>query len=626
MTRSGDSRLRPIRFALTVLLVALGTVGASQALPASARTSRQHEDPFRPEALIATVRTLADTAWTGRGAGTPGLDSAAAYLERRFARAGLRPAGDGRAYRQGFDINTGVSLEGENSLVTRRGGPWQVGRDFLPLGFSAGGAARAPVVFAGYGITAPELHYDDYAGIDARGRIAVILRYEPGEDDSTSRFDGRLPTLHSELRNKAINAREHGALGILVVTGPRYHEGEEELPALRADAAYMSAGLVGASVTRALVDSLLVRHGLTVRALQDSIDGREAPHSIEFPDTVGLTIELARKTARAFNIVGVLPGREHGADGGRSLVVGAHYDHLGLGGEYSLAPQAYGLVHPGADDNASGTSALLAVAEAEAQGERPRHDLVFIAFAGEEMGLVGSSWYTDHPAVPLAATDAMLNMDMVGRLRDSKLLVMGTGTGAEFHGLLDSLNAALPAAERFDLKTTDDGYGPSDHSSFYRRKVPVLFFFTGAHADYHKPSDTWDKVDGPGLSRVARFVDASVRALDARPRVTFEEAKEDTTHRMALRGGHGAWLGTIPDYTQTEGGVLLSGVRDASPAAAAGIKGGDVLVRIDDVKIDNIYDFTFVLQARRPGDVVRVVVRRGGKEETIVVTLGKRAS
>jgi hypothetical protein len=598
-------------------------VAVTLAFAASAVTSappaRAAVDPYDPARLRETVKTLADTAWTGRGPGTKGLDLAARELAERFKAAGLEPLGDGGTYFQEFDIHTGVKLAVDNRLTTRRGGPWTLERDFVPLGFSASDTVKAPVVFAGYGITAPEFQYDDYGGVDATGSIVVVMRYEPGEDDSTSRFDGKLPTAHSDLRTKAINAREHGAVGMLVVTGPRYRTGDDELSRLRADAGGISSGLVAATVTRALVDTVLARHGVTVAMLQNAIDASGHPHSIAYPDSVELVTSLTRTVARAKNVVGLRRGKEHD----RVLVVGAHYDHLGLGGESSLAEKSYGLVHPGADDNASGTAALVALAE---DRETPRHDRVFAAFAGEEVGLVGSAWFVEHPPVPLERVSAMLNMDMVGRMRESKLVVMGVGTAKEFPALVRERNAALPEARRFDLKTSDDGYGPSDQTSFYKKNLPVLMFFTGAHADYHRPSDTWDKLDYDGLSRVARFVDATAEAIDELPAVTFQKAQADTTRRLTMRGGHGAYLGTIPDYTQTEGGVLLSGVREGSPAQNAGIQGGDTIVKIDAVKIDNIYDFTFVLQQHRPGDAIQVVVKRGAEQKTVPVTLGRRSS
>jgi hypothetical protein len=354
------------------------------------------------------------------------------------------------------------------------------------------------------------------------------------------------------------------------------------------------------------------------------LDGASGGHAtIPFlPESTSVTVTLRRQRATIENVIGWIPGR----DTTRTLVVGAHYDHLGYGGESSLAPNSHE-PHLGADDNASGTAVLVgietALARRVAGGWRPEHNLVFCSFTGEEMGLVGSGHFVDDPTLPLETVEAMINMDMVGRLRDDKLMVMGVGTAAEFPALVAGVNRA---AGGFDLKTSSDGYGPSDHSSFYKKKLPVLMMFTGAHGDYHKPSDTPDKINYPGLARVATFVTALVESLDARPKVTFEQAKADTLGigRIAGGGGYGAYLGTIPDYMQTEGGVLLSGVRDGSPASQAGLRGGDTIVRFDDISIGNIYDYTFALRSRKPGQQVRITVKRAGQELPLLATLGRR--
>jgi len=234
---------------------------------------------------------------------------------------------------------------------------------------------------------------------------------------------------------------------------------------------------------------------------------------------------------------------------------------------------------------------------------------------------VGSSHFVDAPTRPLASVDAMLNMDMVGRLRDNRLMVMGVGTAAEFPELVDHVNRR----NRFDVKTSSDGYGPSDHSSFYKRERPVLALFTGAHSDYHKPTDSADKINAQGLWRVSLFARDLVESLDVRPRLTFVRAKADSSAgRISGGGGYGAYLGTIPDYMQTEGGVLLSGVRSGSPADSAGLKGGDVIVKFDGVSVDNIYDYTFALRSRKPGQRVRISLKRGGQEVELMAVLGRR--
>ncbi len=571
-------------------------------------------------AYRAIVRTLANPDWEGRGVGTKGIERAAAYLERELRQLGLRPGGDGASFRQSFEVTTGVQV-GTPCGIAGAGVSADVGDEFQPIGFSTNGIVRAPVVFAGYGITAPGLEYDDYAGLDVRDKLVLVLTNEPGEMDSTSRFDGSVNTPYADLRTKAINAREHGALGLLVVNGPKHHAGEPLRKPRGDGAGYMTSGLLAANVSERIADALLRGSGRTLAAAQDAIEAHAKPQSFALGDTVSVTVTLRRTRARIENVVGWLPGR----DTTRTLVVGAHYDHLGWGGESSLSPNVHA-VHPGADDNASGTAGLLGVARHFASKARdrhwkPEHNLVFAAFTGEESGLLGSGHFVDDPTRPIESVEAMINMDMIGRLRDDKLAVSGVETAREWPAVLDGVNAAA----RFQLKSSGDGFGPSDHSSFYKKQVPVLFLFTGSHGDYHKPSDTWDRVHAAGIARIANFAAAVVETLDARPRLTYQKAKADSsTGRIAGGGGYGAYLGTIPDYLQTEGGVLLSGVRAGSPAEKAGLLQGDVIVKFDDVRIDNIYDYTFALRSRKPGQDVRITVKRGAEERTLVATLGRR--
>jgi hypothetical protein len=588
--------------------------GKSPATPPAARA----ESP--ETAATRIVKLLADPALQGRGIGTHGLDSAAVFIAAEMRSDGLAPFGDSGSYFQSFTVTTGVAV-GEPCGLKTTGVEIVTGAEFQPLGFSTNGTVREPVVFAGYGITAPGYNYDDYAGLDARDKLVLVMTNEPGEMDSTSRFDGNVNTPYAELRTKAINAREHGALGLLVVNGPRHHH-DEPLRAPRSDGGgYMSSGLLAASISERAAEALMAKSGTQLSVAQAAIDHVEQPHSFALSESATVTVTLKRTRATIRNVVGVIAGR----DTNRALVVGAHYDHLGYGQEGSLAPDSH-LPHLGADDNASGVAAMLGVARAEGArakaGRSPAHTLVFCAFTGEEAGLLGSGHFVEDPPLPLERVDAMLNMDMVGRLRDNKLMVMGIGTAGELPALVTATNQS---AGQFDLKTGQDGYGPSDHSSFYKRQIPVLFLFTGAHADYHKPSDTWDKINYPGLARVAGYATALFDSLDARPRLHYLQARSDSsTGRIAGGGGYGAYLGTIPDYMQTEGGVLLSGVRAGGPADQGGIKGGDVIVGFDGVKIDNIYDYTYALRSRKPGQSVRIMIKRGTQSLELTVTLGRR--
>ncbi|HEU5359420.1 MAG TPA: M20/M25/M40 family metallo-hydrolase [Gemmatimonadales bacterium] len=326
--------------------------------------------------------------------------------------------------------------------------------------------------------------------------------------------------------------------------------------------------------------------------------------------------------AHGENVIGVLPGRDPVLED-QVIVVGAHYDHLGLGGFGSLAPDSTGKVHNGADDNASGSAALVAIARRLA-AHRPARTVVFIAFSGEEEGLLGSEWYVKHPLYPLDHTVAMINLDMVGRLRDSKLIVYGSATAQEWPALLDSLNATA----HFELKEHGDGYGPSDQSSFYAAHRPVLHLFTDLHGDYHRPTDDWQKINADGLARVADFAAAIATAVgDRRTGLTFVDVPQpavaaDST--PAVTPGYGAYLGTIPDMSEAPGGVALTGVRAGSPAEKAGIRAGDVIVRMDGKDVKDLMGMTEVLRAHKAGDTIEIVVRRNGVDVVTHATLGVR--
>lgn len=321
------------------------------------------------------------------------------------------------------------------------------------------------------------------------------------------------------------------------------------------------------------------------------------------------------------NVIGILPGSDP-ALRNQTLIVGAHYDHLGLGGFGALDPDSTGRVHNGADDNASGTAALFAIAE-RLRAAPPARTVVFIAFSGEELGLLGSDYYVKNPLYPLAATQAMINLDMVGRLKNDKLIVYGTGTATEFPALLDSLNWYA----KFDLRMQPEGYGPSDQTSFYAAKIPVLHYFTDLHGDYHRSTDDWASVNAAGLVRVADYAAAMATALANRPtRLTFVDVPPPVAAAgAAATPGYGAYLGTIPDMASgVTGGVRISGVSKGSPAEVGGMQGGDLITKIGDYEVPDLVAMTEALRAYRPGDKVVVVVMRDGTERQLDVTLGKR--
>ena len=321
------------------------------------------------------------------------------------------------------------------------------------------------------------------------------------------------------------------------------------------------------------------------------------------------------------NVIGVLVGKDRRLRD-EIIIVGAHYDHLGLGGFGSLAPDSTGRVHNGADDNASGVAAILAIAK-RLKDHRPARTVVFIAFTGEEEGLLGSAWYTKHPLYPLERTVAMLNFDMVGRLRNDKLIVYGAATSNEWPRLLDSLNATA----RFDLKASGDGYGPSDHASFYAMHRPVLHFFTDLHEDYHRPSDDAPAIFAEGIDRVADYAANVVRVVgDRAAPISFVDLPppQATASTTAVTPGYGAYFGSIPDMSENPGGVRITGVRSGSPAEAGGLRGGDILVRMGDADVPDLQAMTDILRSHRPGDTIDVVYLRDGQRITTKVTLGRR--
>ncbi|MFQ5880902.1 MAG: M28 family peptidase [Candidatus Methylomirabilales bacterium] len=595
-------------------------------LPFLVAAATAGEKTITASALLEQVKVLASPAMTGRGVGTPGIEKAAEHIAREFQRAGLKPGGT-QGYRQPFEVITGVKVGPKTKMRVVRGGPGQKGSEalpielFAPFGFSEDGAVEGEVVFAGYGVTAPELNYDDYAAIDVTEKIVMVMTHEPREKDEKSPFRDPNAYRYTEVRYKAINAREHGAKAIIIVEDPLNHQEEpEELFAIRGVAGGRRAGIVAVNARRSVADSLLRTTGKTMVELQQEIDRTLTPQNLLIPKVrVAIQVELIEERGITANVIGILPGRDSGLQQ-TAVVIGAHYDHLGLGGEYSLAPSRYGEVHLGADDNASGTAGLILLARAFAKQGGARRTLIFAAFSAEEMGIVGSSHYASHPIIPFQKTVAMINLDMIGRLKKETLYVFGVKTGQEFADLIEEANRGLDLS----LQMGGDGYGPSDHTSFYTRKVPVLFFFTGPHTDYHRPSDTVDKINAQGLAKVTRLVYRVIdRLADRTLPVTYVRVEEPP--RAGRGRGYGAYFGSIPDFAPTQvEGVRLSGVRPGSPAEKAGLQGGDTIVKMAGVRIQNLHDLVYVLRSKRAGDRVEVVFLRNGQELRGTTTLERR--
>jgi hypothetical protein len=475
------------------------------------------------EAVLRHIRFLAADDMKGRANGSQELERAAAYVAEQFKTAGLRPGVAGDWY-QPFSLIAGLQVGKPNQLTIASGKrrvTLQLGTTYYPLGSPtnedpAAASARldeVPLVFAGYGLRVPSLGYDDYADIDVNGKAVVIFSHEPQERDVKSRFNGSRPVAESTLDAKANAAMSRGARALIVISDPSHAFDDANYRLFGLDPDTEETGIPVLRVRRTEMGPLIF--GWQLDSIAARIDADLMPRSRELSDaTVTYVEHLAKNRKMVRNVVGILPGSDP-ARAGEAVVIGAHYDHVGVGGRLSVSPDRTGEIHNGADDNASGTAAIIEMARAAAadRGRFPR-TLVFIAFAGEERGLLGSAHYAAMPVVPIERTVAMLNLDMVGRANGS---VDVSGLEAS-----PSMEADLRAAQQASgnslrVQRQGPGAGRSDDSSFIARRVPAINFFTGFHGDYHRPGDDWDKVDEEGTARVARLALELAARLATRP-------------------------------------------------------------------------------------------------------------
>jgi Zn-dependent M28 family amino/carboxypeptidase len=577
------------------------------------------------------VRTLAADAFEGRESGHPGCDKAAELIAAEWKRLGLAPAGDAGTWFQEFTIPRGMKVLPETSLsgtdATGKEISFALAEDFVPLDVSAAGDVTAEAVFAGYGVRATDLGYDDYEGIDVQGKVVVVLRRAPAYQDKKSPF---APTSalqrYGSFQAKADAAAGAGAAALVIVNDPASSTTKE-----KDDLRPPGGGAAGkipvvhvAWRSKARLSDLL---GISLAKRQQQIDGKVEPRSEALGKTrIRVRCALEPDVRRVRNVAAMLvpgagpvapvttgegPAPVPAARPKETVVVGAHYDHVGVGRFGSLA-KATGKIHNGADDNASGTSALLEIggwlAPQRAALKRP---ILLLHFSGEELGLLGSKHYVEKPLVPLEDTVAMLNLDMVGRLRENRLWIGGTGTSPLWPDLLERTNKD---AGKFRLTSWPGGKAPSDHQSFYERKVPVLFFFTGLHNDYHTPTDDWNTLEYEGQARVARY--AASLALDLATR------EDRPTFTQCDAGGFeaGPYIGLSVDPRPD--GLFVSHVDDKSPAKKAGVKEEDRLVEWNGSAIEGATGWNGFLSAAKPKDQVELVVSRKGRLVTLKVTLG----
>lgn len=608
--------------------------------------------------LTRAARYLSSDELEGRGLSTQGIGRAAEFLRDEFRIAGLDLSLGEKEGFQSFPFAANSKLGPGNRLELVAAGRAPViaalspEQDFTPLAMSGNGDFDLPLVFVGYGISAPDLEYDDYDGVDVEGKAVVVLRHEPQQANPHSKFDGTENSRHAPLSTKVSTAYQHGAAAVIFCTDQfeverraanakkRLKAAIEQLDEARTsqtseeeiakaqqrverwqgkasgDHDELLAFSAGESSTpreiavvhcrRRALNKLFATVGQpSLSDLETAIDKGPKPHSFEL---VGCrargNMSIEREIVELANIIGTIPGKGPLAD--ETVVVGAHYDHLGRGEAGSAEPDST-QIHNGADDNASGTVVLVEIARRLVKQERPSsRRIVFVAFSGEERGLLGSAYFVRHCPVPLESIVAMVNFDMVGRLRDNKLIASGFDTATQFDGWLDEINKR----HRFELAKDSGGFGPSDHATFYAKQIPVTHFFTGAHSDYHRPTDDFHLLNLEGMLRVSEFgVDWITKLATYEGKIQYQQV--DQPSQTAASKNPRPYFGSIPDFGGGGVGYAISGVATGSPADDAGLKGGDAIVALGPHKIGNLEDFDNALRKFEAGDKVSITFTRG---------------
>ncbi|MBE0648844.1 MAG: M20/M25/M40 family metallo-hydrolase [Bacteroidales bacterium] len=579
----------------------------------TATTVAQQPVKIDPQNLKNHVEFLASDSLKGRKPGTPEAGVAARYILENMLAAGLQPMADNGF--QYFDVVTGVDLGGTNSLAFNEN-PFMLMEDFIPLAFSSSGDVEALVVFAGFGFDIDEdsLQWNDYAGVDVNGRWVMFFRADPEPDNSESAF---IP--FSNIRSKILTAKDKGAAGVLLVT-PGSMEKEDKLMPLVVENNEVTAGIPAIHITRKMADQLLLSTGFTIDSLDAMIIRQKHPQSFEIEGVLSGRTEVNQEKQQTVNVIALLKGSDPMLND-EYLVVGGHYDHLGMGGvnSGSRMPDT-NAVHNGADDNASGTAMVIELARKLAAEGAPARSIIFVAFSAEEMGLLGSKYFVDNPPVPAKSIVTMFNFDMVGRFDKEKnsISVSGTGTSAEADSILFLYEKELP----FSVVHAPDGYGPSDHAAFYAANIPVFYFNTGVHTDYHTPFDDTELLDFDTEAQVGDFAAEVIETVaDAENPLTFRESGSKVASGRTGRKLK-VTLGIMPDFAGSEKkGLRVDGVTSGKPAERGGMIKGDIITSINGMKVENIYEYMSRLSKLKHGQTITVEVLRNEKVEVLLIQL-----
>ncbi len=570
------------------------------------------------DAVLNHIKYLASDELGGRFPGTHGDSLAEQYAIKQFQADGLTPIGDD-GYREKFDFVSEIKLGKGNSfssVIDDEDFDYTLAHDFYPAGYSANSSAEGDLVFIGYGISAPDQKYDDFKGVDLKNKIAVVMKYSPGQstphDNPFSKFE--------QPRMKCTAIKEAGAKGIIFITGPS--SGDDELNTrLHTSNINDNPGVPVIEIKRSIIEKIFKLNDKDLKTVEKNIDSLKIPNSFALKNAkVKFNVSLDYIRSNTANIIGYFEGNDPVLKN-EVIVVGAHMDHLGDGMKYgSLDPSGKPAIHHGADDNASGDAGVFELAHKFSTIKSSlKRSYIFMLFSGEEAGLLGSAFFTKSDLYKQYNIVTMINMDMVGRLADNKLDVEGAGTSSIWKHMVDSLNNLK---ENLTLIFKDEGYGPSDQSSFYSKDIPVLFFFTGIHPDYHRPSDTWDKINADGEVKVLNLVYDVIECLDQlATKPDFIKTKEKEEKTMT---GFKVTLGIVPDYSTNAEGMAIMGVKEGGPGERAGLKAGDVIIKFGTHDIKNIYDYTYALGDFKPGDETEVVVKRGSDELTLKVSFTKK--
>lgn len=597
------------------------------AFSSSVLTAADNNNAAVLERVGGDIRYLASEELEGRAPGSAGLQKAADYMRDAFKEAGLTSGVADGSYYQPFEMSLDTKLVKEQAVLVLHGPDGQnfklaLGEDYQALAIGGSGKVKAEVVFAGYGIAAPELKYDDFAGADVAGKVLLVLRREPQQGNEKSAFDGKETTPYSYIRTKVKQATDQKAAAVLFVNDPYNTKGKKDELVPATGFGSTGSGLPFAHVTQKRVNELLaltpVKTGdggelKSVEAIEKQIDEHYQPLTQVLPGwTAEIDFTFVETKAEVANVIGVLEGE--GPLANETVLIGAHYDHLGFGPFGSRRPNPKAL-HPGADDNATGTAAVVELARRFGGREKkPARRMVFMGFTAEERGLVGSNHYVNAPIFPLEDTVAMINFDMIGRLREDKVIINGARSGKEFPALLDQANKN----EGLQLDKGGTLMG-GDHFGFYQKGIPAVHFFTGLTPDYHTPDDTFEKINVPGVVKTIDFCEQFVDAVVALP-ARAEFVKVAPARRGA--GGGMAYLGVTPDYSSSVNGLKVTGVNDDSPAAKGGLQAGDIITRIGKIPVADIQGLADGLRANKPGVTVEIDVMRDDKKVTLKVTLG----